>query len=282
VKPASKFFVGIATVIFIVCATAACLVLSGLLPAWKWLNLPVHSTIETLGGVSALLIAMVLFQQAREEDNGTFSLVATGFACMGVLDTFHAMCMPGDAFVFLHSAASLAGGLFFAMTILPDRLLQRYATEQRWIAVTSLILCLSVGLRAVLFPQDVPKIVRLYAGRFTLAAILINTAASLLFLASVPTLYRRYRMARNTDYLVFMLLALLFGLAELLFQYSDPWNDIWWVWHLLRFAAYLMTLLFVAHRHFHLATELYRQQGEGGPEGLGRSKTGSNRQGLFR
>jgi hypothetical protein len=73
------------------------------------------STIETLGGISALLITLVLLQQSREQnpektDMASF-LVGTGFACMGLLDTFHAMCMPGDAFIFLHSAASLTGVL---------------------------------------------------------------------------------------------------------------------------------------------------------------------------
>ena len=224
------------------------------------MNLPVHSTMETLGGIAALLIALVLLQQNRQEKNGTFFLVGTGFACMGMLDTFHAMCRPGDAFVFLHSTASLAGGFFFAWILLPDRILERYAAEQRWIAGISLILCLSVGLRAVLFPQDVPKIIRLYEGKFTLAALLLNICASLLFLVSVPKFYARYRSSANADHLVFMVLALLFGLAELIFLFSDPWDDIWWIWHLLRLTAYVVTLLFVADRHFQLSSEAYRQR----------------------
>lgn len=266
-KPTSGFLPGLAAGIFIIGATAAGLVFSGLLPSWHWMNLPVHSTIETLGGVSALLVAMVLLQQNRQENDGTLFLVGTGFACMGVLDTFHAMCMPGDAFIFLHSAASLAGGFFFALVILPDRLLQRYTAEQRWIPAISVILCISVGLRAVILPRDVPTIIHLYEGKFTLAAILINFSASLFFLLSMPAFYFRYLHSRNKDHLVFLFLALLFGLAELSFQFSDTWDDIWWAWHLLRFTAYIMILLFVVNRHFQLASESYQNRGNSAPDG---------------
>ncbi|MBU1168717.1 MAG: hypothetical protein KKD44_04045 [Proteobacteria bacterium] len=253
-KTTSGFFIGMGMIIFVLCAAAAvCLVFSDLIPSWNLINLPVHSTIETLGGISALLIAMVLLQQKRKTDNESFYLVGTGFACMGVLDTFHAMCMPGDAFIFLHSAASLAGGFFFAGVLLPDKLLLRYRAEQSWIAGLFVLICFSVGLRALIFPQDVPMIIRLYDGQFTLAAILLNTCASLFFLVSVPKFYIRYRSTQNTDHLVFLLLALFFGLAEIIFQYSDTWNDIWWAWHLLRFIAYIMILFFVGKRHFQLA-----------------------------
>lgn len=241
-------------------AVLICIVFADLLPAWKKINLPFHSTIETLGGISALLIAMVLFQQDRTDDNGIFFPVATGFACMGVLDTFHAMCMPGDAFIFLHSAASLAGGFFFSCILLPDRLLKDYVREQRWIAGISIIISLSVGLRAVIFPQNVPKIIHFYEGKFTFAANLINTCAGLLFLVSVPKMFLRYRASKNTDLIVFMYLALLFGIAELIFQYSDTWDGIWWAWHLLRFIAYIMTLLFVVNRHAQLTRKAYGGQ----------------------
>ena len=47
----------------------------------------------------------------------------------------------------------------------------------------------------------------------------------------------------------------------MIFQYSDTWDDIWWAWHLLRLAAYIMTLLFVGNRHFQLASDAYQNQG---------------------
>lgn len=264
-KLSTRFFMGMGSVISVLCAGAATgLIFSDVLPSWTRINLPFHSTIETLGGISALLITLVLLQQSLDKDRDRADmasfLVATGFACMGALDTFHAMCMPGEAFIFLHSAASLAGGFFFAGALLPDLLLKRYANQQRWFAGIAVILCLTVGLRAVFIPQDVPKIIPLYDGEFTLAAILINSLAGVFFLISVPGFYSRFRTSGNTDHLVFLFIALLFGLAELIFQYSDTWNAIWWAWHLLRFAAYIMTLLFVVNHHVRMVTGVSRNR----------------------
>ena len=215
------------------------------LSSWKWLHPEIHSTIETLGGISSILICFVLFQETREVPNDTFFLVAIGFACMGILDTFHAMCKPGEAFVFLHSAASMAGSFFFALIWLQDFQLLKNLLKNRLIAFGSIIIAVSIGLRALLSPEDVPKIIAFYNERFTLAALLINMLASLFFLISVPKFYTDYRRHKNQKSLIFMYLALLFGIAELIFQFSTAWDGIWWSWHLIRLIAFLITLVLV-------------------------------------
>lgn len=240
-------------VIFFGIMIYAGLVFFGILPNVKWMHLPIHTTIETAGGISALLIALVLFQQKREFQNDTFFWVGTGLGCMGVLDTFHAMSMPGEAFVFLHSAASLAGGVFFAMIYLPDNRYLNSVSEKRWITGIAYLLSLSVGIRALVFPHDVPTIVTLYDDSFTLAAVFLNSLAGLILLIAVPGFYFRYLKYGHKDFLVFMALGLLFGLAELIFPYSDTWDALWWAWHLLRFMAYIMTLIFLVNRHVHLS-----------------------------
>lgn len=226
----------------------------------EWHHLPFHSTVEAVGGMVAILIACVLYQKEVQEIN-SFFFTATGFACMGVLDLFHAASLPGDAFVFLHSTASLCGGLFFALIWLPDKLIKRYAKEQRWIAGLSILLAVSIGFRAIFCPRDLPDILKLYKGEFTNLAIAINITASLLFLASIPKFLEKYRKTQQSPHLLFMGLALLFGTAELLFQFSDPWNGIWWTWHCLRITAYLMTLVFIADRYIYLTRKyrLYKQ-----------------------
>jgi hypothetical protein len=217
---------------------------SDVLSSWEWVHLEIHSTIETLGGISAILIAMVLLRESREDQSNMLVMVATGFATMGVLDTAHAMSQPGDAFIFLHSVASLAGGFFFSLAWLPYR--REKPADLRWIFRGSIILAVSIALRALIYPEDVPKILPLYNGKFTLAAVLINTAASLLFLSSAPKLYRIYRKEKNKRELVLTFLALLFGIAEMIFQFSNPWDGIWWSWHLIRLMAFaaILTIVF--------------------------------------
>jgi len=217
----------------------------------EWKHIPFHSTIEAVGGMVAILIACVLYQKELQEIN-SFFFTATGFACMGVLDLFHAASLPGEVFVFLHSTASLCGGFFFALIWLPDKLIKRYAKEQRWIAGLSILLAVSIGLRAMFYPHNLPDILRVYKGEFTNVAIAINITASLLFLASIPKFHEKYRKTQQSPYLLFMGMALLFGTAELLFQFSNKWNGIWWTWHCLRITAYFMTLVFIADRYIYL------------------------------
>lgn len=236
------------------------LIFSDFFSALKWEHYPFHSTIETLGGVASILIALVLYQQIPAKSQDLFFLVATGFACMGVLDTFHAMTLPGEAFVFLHSVASLSGGFFFSLTWLSSRVIRKYAAEQRWIAGVAIILSLSIGLRALAYPDNIPKIAYLYHGdgKFTLAAILINILAGLFFLSSVPRFYLHYNRFKDSKALIFMFLALLFGLSEMIFQFSNTWDGVWWSWHFFRLAAFVMTLIFVYDRYRKMAKELSR------------------------
>lgn len=253
VKRKTNIFAVIGMCLFTGVLVYAGLIFAGILPNGAWMHLPIHTTIETAGGISALLIALVLFQQKREFQNGTFFWVGTGIGCMGVIDTFHAMSMPGEAFVFLHSAASLAGGVFFALIYLPENSFLNSVSEKRWISGIAYVLSISVGIRALVFPNDVPTIVTLNQDSFSLAAVFLNSMAGLLFIVTVPGFYYRYRRFGHPDFLVFMALGLSFGLPELIFSYSHTWNALWWAWHLLRFLAYVMTLVFLVNSHVHLS-----------------------------
>ncbi len=223
----------------------------------EWVYPELHSTIETIGGICAILIAQVLYLEARASTTDIF-LVATGFMCMGVFDIFHAMSKGGDAFIFLHSAASLAGGLFFFLVWVPEGLIPPRKNEQRWIAWVAVFLVVSVGLRALMYPDDVPTLIVLHDEEFTLAAVLINTLASLLFLAAIPRFFMIYRKNKDPQVVIFMCLALLFGVAEMIFQFSNKWDGIWWAWHLIRFSAFMITLIVVFQRYRRLLEQSIR------------------------
>ncbi len=219
------------------------------LSVWHWQHVPLHSTLETLGGVTAVMISTVLFLEAQGRLDTQLILVATGFVSMGVLDAAHAMSRPGDAFIFLHSVASLSGGFFFALSQFFQDRRMKGRFEQFFIFLGSVLLSVSVGVRALAFPGDVPRLIPLFDEKFTMAAVLINTAAGLLFLMSVPGFYLNYRKTHRSQNLLFVCLASLFGIAEMTFQFSSPWNGMWWAWHLIRLSAFLVTLVFVFLRY---------------------------------
>ena len=213
--------------------------------ALQFQHIQLHSTIETFGGITVCLISTMLFLESQDTLDAHLIMLATGFAGMGILDIAHAISRPGDSFIFLHSVGSLFGGFFFALAWLTHGRRMRSLFEQRFIFFGFIILFISVGLRALLFPGDVPRIMPLFDRQFTMIAVVINITASLLFLLSTVRFYSIYKRNGHIRDLLFTYLSLLFGIAEMIFPFSSPWNGMWWIWHLVRLIAFLATLLFV-------------------------------------
>lgn len=228
---------------------AALLGLFDRLYAWQWQHIQLHSTIETLGGITACLISIILFIQSQEKLDTSLLMLATGFVSMGVLDTAHAISQLGDSFIFLHSVASLSGSFFFASAWISKGRRFGRLYELRFIYFGFIILSVSIGLRALLFPGDVPKIMPLFDDKFTMAAVLINLTAGFLFIVSVFKFYQIYRQQGDQQDLLFACLAYLFGIAAMIFPFSSPWNGMWWLWHLVRLSAFLTTLVFIARQY---------------------------------
>src|SRR3989442_13076721 len=66
----------------------------------QWVNQPLHSAMEALGGLAAIVMAFVLLQGRQEPGGGKFSLLALGFLSMGVLEEFHAIAEQDNVTVF--------------------------------------------------------------------------------------------------------------------------------------------------------------------------------------
>jgi len=215
-----------------------------------WIHIPFHSAIETIGAIAAIVTSLVLIKRFQQEQLDIFFMVATGMICMGILDLFHAMCMPGEAFIFLHSIASLMGGIFFLMAWLPKPVNKEYMGEQQWILWAAIIVCVSIGLRAIFFPEYVPQIIKLFDGSFTLPAITINMIAGILFLISTPKYYFLAKSTQRQIFFIFMCLSFLFGIAELSFPYSNLWNIVWWIWHIFRLLGNVVLLWYLLNHSF--------------------------------
>ncbi|MCP4040739.1 MAG: hypothetical protein GY731_02130, partial [Gammaproteobacteria bacterium] len=123
-------------------------------PIKQWENEPLHSTIEALGALAAIFMCMVLLQRKQEGEGGKLFLVAMGFLSMGLLDGFHAIGHQGQAVVFLHSIAGLAGGLGFVLVWSPE--LGKYASGKRWLFWVVGGVSVLVGIWALSFPGTLP------------------------------------------------------------------------------------------------------------------------------
>src|SRR5207248_1684203 len=102
----------------------------------------------------------------QELGSDNVSWLAPGFLAMGLLEEFHAVAPLGHGMVLLRSAASLLGGVGFALVWLPDVKGSRWK-GMPWAVASSG--CLAFGLWTLVFPDRLPQMMR--SGEFTATAI---------------------------------------------------------------------------------------------------------------
>src|SRR5262245_1710768 len=115
-------------------ALMAASLLSGLLvylfwPHQIWVHVPLHSTLEALGGLAAVLTGLVLLARKVEWEDERLQGLASGLLGMGILEGFHAVASPDHGFVLLRSAASLLGGLAFSFVWHPPGMIGKRTKE---------------------------------------------------------------------------------------------------------------------------------------------------------
>jgi hypothetical protein len=144
------------------------------------------------------------------------------------------LCPRGEyAFVWLHSLAVLAGGIFFALVWFPEH---EISTE-RALATSGVIVLIAILIAAfsAAYPENIPAMV----GRaLHPRGQRLNFLGGGLTLLGALNFALRYARGRDLEDLLFLILALFFGLPGVLFQLSDIWEAGWWFWHALRLAAY--------------------------------------------
>jgi signal transduction histidine kinase len=221
-------------------------------PDQTWVNQPLHSSLEALGGLAAIAMAFVLFASKPEQSEGKAQIVAVGFLGMGLLECFHAVSPPGDGFVFLRSVASLIGAVTFALSLAPETMSGIGASP--WIPriIGGGAICL--GLWTLSFPENVPQMT--VEGKFNPQAIALNALAATLFIVSAIGFLADFRRSRQSLAYLFACLGLLFGMAEIMFLRSAPWDSGWWYWHILRVIAYLLVLGYVSRGYALMVSDL--------------------------
>lgn len=210
----------------------------------EYVHIPLHATIEAIGGMVAIIIALILYLKHRRSDPtlSHFNWVGYALLTMGILDIFHAASIPGDQFVWLHSLAVLFGGLI---------LMQVWQTEKsitlslyQWLPWGFVCFALLLSFGAVVFPQSVPPMLD-QDNQFTPLANLLNIAGGLGFLIASLKFIKSYLRSKQVTDLLFAGHTLLFSTSGLLFLTSGIWDPQWWFWHIIRLLAYLVAFYFI-------------------------------------
>lgn len=205
---------------------------------FEFTDYPLHSTIEALGAIAALLMAFVPLQVLFGKYKPSYVFLSMGFLAMGLWDLFHSAYLIGDGFVLSHSIALLSGGFMFALFIFPWRFNPISMKKKlMWVVgPLSMVLFVLALYNRALFPEMVID------GQFTPTANTMNLMAGILFLISAVKLIAIYVREKNLGVLILVFVAVSSGVVGISFQYSVAWSDNWWVWHIIRLLAFLTIL----------------------------------------
>jgi PAS domain S-box-containing protein len=241
---------------FVIVLIAATVVTESLWGDRRLMAVPLHAGIEALGGLSAVVMALFLLQRPDEASRAPNFPLAMGFLGMGFLDTFHATIPSGNGFVLLRTAASLAGGSCFALVWLPERWTRHLLIHKVWFSSSIALGAITLWAWALGDRPSLPAMMR--GEEFTAAAIGINVVAGALFVGGAGRLLVDFHRSGKAESYLLACMAMMFGLAGLLFPNSALWDPTWWLWHMLRATAYGFALAFAFREYHGTVTDLRR------------------------
>lgn len=176
----------------------------------SWESVPFHSALETIGAMSAILMAGTILQMAAYERIGrNYQFLGYGFLSMGVLDLCHASVPPGNVFVFFHTISVFLGAFCIVLTALP--MLSKNVQGNRLFAAFLLIILGGIIFLGFVLPQSLPAM--LAQGAFSSTAKMLNLAAGFLFL--VAAAYFAIDFLKQNNRIVYFLLGWCFFLGSL-------------------------------------------------------------------
>lgn len=207
---------------------------------FKVVDQPLHAAIEAMGAICSIFMAPLLLQRTDEEYGGKFFLIAMGFLAMGILDSLHAVSAEGHGLTMLHGLSNVMGSLFFSLTLIPAF---ARARDSGWKKMAPWLIAggsIFLGILTLAGKPTMP--VMTHNGEYTATARVIHFMAGVLFTGSAVGFIIDYYRYRKPEISLFVLMAILFGSAGFSYTFSNLWNLTWWLWHILRLAAYFLVL----------------------------------------
>lgn len=246
----TRYLVPVGIIVSVVLSGVA---LQRLSTEWRLVHLPLHATVEALGGLSAMAMALVLFlRRADASRPASYAALAFGFLCMGLVEIFHASAAPGHDFVWFRVLASFLGGLGFALVWWPEA--WHIELKEKTLLLLIAAGAVAIGCASWHVKGSVPNLVQ--SGEFSLLAITLKNLASGLFAAGAARFLWDFEKSRKLEDYLLACLALLFAAAEYMFSYSALWDSHWWLWHFLRLLAYVLVLGYIGRGYLETVANL--------------------------
>ena len=224
-----------------------------------WVNMELHSAIEAIGGIIAVILAFMLITQKNYKTDYPFLyLLALSFMIIGLFDLAHSFTQENNLFVFLHTASGLFGSLILMIIFSNKTLIRVSATNQTF--YTLFIITFLICTIAFLWPNLVPRMI--VEGEFTTLSSGLNTLAGIIFIIFLVKLTKLQNQKTEYDYILFIYIFLLFAFSSLTFFSSKVWNIDWWIWHFFRLLAYLVVVFILIKNQKNIIIRLQEKNSE--------------------
>ncbi|MFH1382784.1 MAG: PAS domain S-box protein, partial [Chloroflexota bacterium] len=214
-------------------------------PGFLYENEGLHSTVEAIGALTSIFMAVILLQKQPEEGGRRFYWVATGLLGGGILGIFHGVSQVGHGFVLFYSTSVLISGLGFALVWLPES--ERLLPVRKQILWGVIIGSVLFGIWTLLFRETLPLMQ--VGGQFTTTARIFNLLSGAFFITAAAYFFLDFHRSANSESYIFFCMSFLFGAASLMFTNSVVWNDAWWFWHGMCLLGYLLVMGFVVYAY---------------------------------
>lgn len=212
---------------------------------WMFVDQRLHSVIEAISAMAALVNAALLHQAVRyHRRSPSYVWLSGSMLTLGALGLIHATAAPHmNILVWLELMSSLIAGTFALASVGPSRF---------WISpgysnlvLGSIVLFSSIiGLVFVFFPSLIPTIV--LDGRFTYATSTLGIVSMCFFLIATTRLMSRAQENAQSEDRHLAYYCLFSGVSTLYLPGYHTWGILWWSWHATQFIAHLTVLSMIA------------------------------------
>lgn len=208
---------------------------------WRAEHYPLHALAGGLGAFSALTLAVQLRTLRVYQRGDDYHIwVACALLSLGLLDAAHGAIRDPQLFVWLNSIAMLTGGVLFSLVWLPSKAAFRHEMQ-----ILPLVVAAAVALLTTISiarPEWRPSMID--GGHFTTTAKALVYVGTIGFLVAATYFGLTYWRTGSNDRLLFLSYCVLFAVAGLLIEFSMLWNGTWWISHVVKLAAYGISVYF--------------------------------------
>ncbi|CAK8719415.1 MAG: PAS domain S-box-containing protein/diguanylate cyclase (GGDEF) domain-containing protein [Candidatus Electronema aureum] len=228
--------IGVAVLLGAFLPTGAAFVLHCCIGSWRFIHEPLAAMLLGWTAVTAILSSLFIMLTRHTEGNAPRTVwIAAALAGMGVLDGFNAGgTVSSIASVWLYSTAALVGGLLFTLHSLPERIARHPLIE--WLPCLTATLCSLPGTGFLLSPALIPPVASLAVAK------IISISGGLCFFIAGLHFLRESSGTEKRDALLIAGCSLFFASAACFFPFTLQYGAVWWLWHVLRLAAFFALL----------------------------------------